>query len=439
MTSKLIARNNVTTLFAVFFIIIVMLQISINDIAYRFLSLINAVLTVLFIFSYSKRSYSLHKIVNIFLLFFFVIANAIQFSKDTITSSIPIKLVSEDYVYFQIIVFLIILIFNIAYGQFDKMKFKELSIKSIAYSPKRLIILSLLSLMIMLWLYRNNLLYFFVRGVAEDLQNGASGGGEETQGNVGYMFLEKVVRAIPFSCAIIAINFSIPKKLRFILLFIMLIALFPPGLSRNATAMYWLPILLIICKRLDKGNLFVFVMLLALLVVFPLLGIFRKWDGTFDFGYSLDYLNTMNFDASQEFMIIIKKNVITMGGQLLGAIFFFIPRSIWPDKPIGSGAFVAEKEGVFSNISMPYFGEGYINFGYVGVVVFSFFLAYLCSRLDKDYWRKSKVYNRFKPYYLLFLSSILFIMRGDLMSSIAYTTGTAISIYMTERIVQIQK
>ena len=40
---------------------------------------------------------------------------------------------------------------------------------------------------------------------------------------------------------------------------------------------------------------------------------------------------------------------------------------MWPDKPIGSGGFIAEQyDFFFDHISLNYWAEGYINFGILG-------------------------------------------------------------------------
>jgi hypothetical protein len=50
---------------------------------------------------------------------------------------------------------------------------------------------------------------------------------------------------------------------------------------------------------------------------------------------------------------------ITYGRQLVGALLFFVPSSLWPNKPIGSGTLVAENMLMtrysfwYTNISMP--------------------------------------------------------------------------------------
>lgn len=108
-------------------------------------------------------------------------------------------------------------------------------------------------------------------------------------------------------------------------------------------------------------------------------------------------------------------------------------------KPMGSGFYVAETTHLsFNNISMPYFGEGYINWGYLGVVLFAIVLAYVLAKLDKKYWTythyQGKTINKIK--YFMLLGLLMFILRGDLLSSFAYTIGYMVSFEITKRIVQ---
>jgi hypothetical protein len=118
----------------------------------------------------------------------------------------------------------------------------------------------------------------------------------------------------------------------------------------------------------------------------------------------------------------------TWGGQLLGAILFFVPRSVWPTKPIGSGAMLIKKElgrDAFSNISCPFIAEGMVNFGLIGVALFALFLGTLLTKLDKTYWEHFEKESKavcFAPYlFLVFM--LFFVMRGDLLSSFAYVCG----------------
>lgn len=138
----------------------------------------------------------------------------------------------------------------------------------------------------------------------------------------------------------------------------------------------------------------------------------------------------------------VKENDITFGLQLLGAVLFWVPRAIWPDKPIGSGDFVAYEyiSSSFSllgnsNFSMPMIGEAYINFGIVGVCLIFLLVGALCGREDMRF----HLINRYEAFtkgsyfsyaasmgmwrYVMFLGMFLFLLRGDLMSGFSFVFG----------------
>lgn len=399
---------------------------------YKLLATMNACISTGFLFTYRDRPFSLHKMANLFILFFFIIANAIQFSTCTNVTPFPMTISAEDvddYERFQILVMVILLLFNTLYPLFCESSQKQQIQTRVCLCEKKLLLISLFSLICTFFYYRNAILLMFFRGLAASEDGGelADLGG----GNVGLLLFDKVIRALPFACYILAKHYGVQKKVRMILLLIMFITLFPVALARNATAMYWLPVAFLLFNFIKRENVFVLSMLFGLLVIFPLLENFRYWSGEFNIGLSFDFLNEMHFDASQNFMIIMKNDIVTWGRQLLGAILFWLPRSLWDAKPIGSGAFVAEEYNCdFTNISMPWFAEGYINFGYLGVILFTVLLSWFCSFYDSKYWNSRNRYSQFTPYYLLLVSSLLFFLRGDLMSSLAYTLATLFDIYI---------
>jgi len=86
-------------------------------------------------------------------------------------------------------------------------------------------------------------------------------------------------------------------------------------------------------------------------------------------------------------IIAVEQIGISWGYQLLGSIFFFIPRSIWTTKPVGSGFTVANLFGWdFDNVSMPLIGEGYSNFGVFGIVVLAIAMGALLKKIDVNYY-----------------------------------------------------
>ena len=146
-------------------------------------------------------------------------------------------------------------------------------------------------------------------------------------------------------------------------------------------------------------------------------------------------LRTLHYDAWSELLATVKYVQVyglTYGKQLLGVLFFFVPRSIWPDKPVGSGHLVAQNllmtqyDMWFTNLSNPLPSEGYINFGIIGVALFAIILGKV-SRVMDIYQSK----NDIRKYISIYISlNMTFMLRGDLMSSFAYLIGSLLAMYV---------
>lgn len=217
----------------------------------------------------------------------------------------------------------------------------------------------------------------------------------------------------------------------FIFLLFSIFLVFPTAISRFQVAALYIPLIVIFTDLWNRPYAIQTTILGSLLIIFPFLEKFRHFDPEkFKWSIDMDFLNHGHFDAYQNFVRVIEVDFITYGNQLLGALLFYMPRSIWIDKPIGSGAALADVVGLsFSNISMPFIAEGYVNFGILGVVVFMFFLGILLNRLDAIAWhfRALKKESLFVYYYYFLFGMIFFMMRGDLMSSFAFTIGLTVS------------
>ena len=155
----------------------------------------------------------------------------------------------------------------------------------------------------------------------------------------------------------------------------------------------------------------------------------------------LDYFIEGHFDGFEQIIHTLDyviHNSSTYGQQLLGVIFFFIPRIVWPNKPIGSGDFLLNEyilnytDTISPNISSPLLAEMIINFSYfLGPITF-FIFGLIASLLDNKYKLERFVLSkiRFKKkrscisftliYYPIFLSCFLFVLRGDLQSATAF-------------------
>lgn len=118
----------------------------------------------------------------------------------------------------------------------------------------------------------------------------------------------------------------------------------------------------------------------------------------------------------------------TWGSQLMGVLFFWVPRSMWPDKPIDTGSLLADfKLYDFRNLSAPLWGELLVNGGWVLLVVGMFLVGMFIRRMDKRTeiaLRASSVpgvLGSILPFYMLLL------LRGSLLQSMAYLSVILLS------------
>lgn len=80
----------------------------------------------------------------------------------------------------------------------------------------------------------------------------------------------------------------------------------------------------------------------------------------------------------------------TYGRQLSATAFFFVPRAVWPDKPLDSGVRVGEWMGMNNtNLSSPLWAELWLDFGPVGMTGGFIVLGYVCARADRRYARRT--------------------------------------------------
>lgn len=382
-------------------------------------------------FSKEDKPFTLQKLVNLFCYIFFIIANGVQFARKKIVLTFSYNLTSHDFVQFQCILLLIIVIFNLTYSLllpfYNQKALKRPLLSDAKVDYSKLLWLAFIATIIVLIKYRSNLSLLIFRDTVEAYTHRVRAVGQVD--NSGNLLFGKVIKPIPFACLLIALITKAPKNIRYTLLILTLITNGPTAMSRNAAAMIWLPILILMFGKKLRHNIFMWFMIVALFVLFPFFNLFRRWSGDLSFEWSMDFFNDINFDASQLFMATIKDDLVTWGSQLLGVLLFWVPRKFWPGKPEGSGHLIVQNHhGYFDCVSMPYFAEGYINWGFLGLLLFVLFLSWLSARLDAMYWtnwRKST--NLRTGYYLILLGALIFIMRGDMLSSVSYTVGIMIS------------
>ena len=125
----------------------------------------------------------------------------------------------------------------------------------------------------------------------------------------------------------------------------------------------------------------------AFLLAYPLADLFRRSDSA---GASGAMLASKDFDGFQQAIntvTYVDVEGISWGSHLLSGLFFFIPRSAWPGKEFPASLSIAEERGYdFTNLSLPFPAEAYLNGGWVGLLVIMAGLGALFAVLDRA-WR----------------------------------------------------
>lgn len=256
------------------------------------------------------------------------------------------------------------------------------------------------------------------------------------------LIADKVLRGIPLFAFVLILKASQKKKCTFTVLasfLVLVIAAFPTGLARyNTAAIYGGIMLLLFPAMSKKKGVFAVLFLFAFLIVFPAMNAFRYANFSIEtlfqslidsFGNIGSGFLTGDYDSYSMFVRAIEYVEAfgsTTGWQLITAILFFIPRSIWPSKGLGSGWTIAAAQGQdFKNVSCPLPGEGMINFGVIGVVAFAIVFGIICRKIDEAYWSKSSPWDwpAWRLFYPFMCFFFFFMLRGDLLSSFAYLIG----------------
>lgn len=396
--------------------------------------------SLIHILSHENRSYSAQKIFYLFIFFFMGIAPLMQY-KFNIETVGGYKINEDTYIYTNIIIIISLIIFDLSYyltyNSHSRKKTLGVNTLILGESAKWrnvLLILSSISVIYTIYTFRQTPLLLVIRGF-ENITNDI----KPSSGNFSGPLFDCIIRPLSAICCINYLALGKNNKYKIIFLLLTIIGCFPTSLARLRTAAYYMPIVIILFPKLRFRNRFTMLFVSSFLLVFPLLNNFRTWStGKFSIPrIDFNMFCNMNYDSYQSFAFVMQNDVVTYGKQLSVALFFWVPRSFWPDKPYMSGKMIAHEYNLwFDQISMNYFGEGYLNGGVFGVVIFTIFLAYITAKFDYIYWIKNhgNVHTLIAPFFLLFIGMYFFFMRGDLMYGLEYTLCLLFTNYIIYKI-----
>lgn len=255
------------------------------------------------------------------------------------------------------------------------------------------------------------------------------------------LILEQFVRAFPVAALSILYTSrdeeGFPDYAIIVAFLMVIIVASPLSMSRYLAGVVWGGLALSMIPSLrSKRGVFALAFLAVFIIGFPTANAFRRETVSIEklasaVEKSVSSLstgfNTGDYDAYSMLArasVYVENEGITWGRQLLTVLLFFVPRSIWPGKGVGSGhAIVAAQGQSFTNVSCPFPAEGVINFGIVGLVAFAVLLAFLARWLDTQA-RMGGWWSSLYPFLCMYT---FFIMRGDLLSSFAYMCGFVVS------------
>ena len=443
-------------LFAIFIIILINQKTELLSFRELILFLIIGLISITSIIKELKyASYSLSLMHWLFILFFFFIAPIIQISNGFNSWGI---IQSEATIFNSCVYVLIWCIFYKIASSFANRKRKNDKYKfdnRVEYeiNNKTIILITGISILCCILLINNiGLTNMFSRSTASISFDGSNA-------KMMSLLLGNITRVvITYSTAISFLYHMKQKKVNSLVLLIinlivLLIGCFPTALARNSVGTIYLGLLVILLfnkKDKIKNSLFyVLIFLITFVLVFPTINVYRR--NTILNANVVDTFNEVannignnylseDYDA---FTVIgnVKTytdyNGITNGKQLEGALLFFVPRSIWNNKPYGSGQIVYKYLGKqYTNISCPLLAEGYINFGLIGIIIFAIIFGYVSKLLDKKYWERKNYYSYYNVLYPFLLPSYFFLLRGDLISTWSYMFTYIIVFYILNFIVK---
>lgn len=257
---------------------------------------------------------------------------------------------------------------------------------------------------------------------------------------MGDLLFDKLIRCCPaFALALALVRFKQSRDCiapLFICAAATIVSVFPAGVPRYTAATIYGGLMLLACPPLlNRKGVFPLLFLLAFLLVFPAINVFRNDDFSAEMffralgnvlvllpeGFCAEDYDAYSMLARS--IDYIETYGVTMGKQLITVLFFFVPRSLWAAKAQGSGATIAEAQGQFyTNLACPAPAEGIMNYGIIGLVVFAVVFACACRKADIAFAELSSIFLLFYPFACPML---FFILRGDLLSSWAYLVGFA--------------
>ncbi|MBD0863104.1 hypothetical protein IA539_18130 [Gordonia sp. zg691] len=175
----------------------------------------------------------------------------------------------------------------------------------------------------------------------------------------------------------------------------------------------------------NRFRVMVVTFVLAFVVIFPLADAFRFSDSAeFKASGPMEALLSPDFDSFAQVnngLLVAAREGVEPGRQFIGVLLWWFPRSLWPEKPLDTGIYIANNRGyAFGNLSAPLWVEFLLNGGWILVAAGMAILGYVCYRFDSaidaqmQHTAMPTVLGTILPFYLLIL------LRGSLLQAMSF-------------------
>lgn len=226
---------------------------------------------------------------------------------------------------------------------------------------------------------------------------------------------------------------------------------FPLSLARQTLGTIALAIAFVVLRwRRDYATWIPAGLVLVTLFVFPYADAFRNalsldqanLDRELRRGLVHNLLNTGDYDVFQQTLngrVATERLGHTHGRNLLAAGLFWVPRRVWPEKPLGTGVETARAVGypqAQQNLSAPLWMEAQRAAGWLGVAALLLLYGWASAALDQRFQQDRREWSRLSLYGVMvpYLAGYQFILlRGDLLNGVAHASVALALLWLVSR------
>jgi oligosaccharide repeat unit polymerase len=214
----------------------------------------------------------------------------------------------------------------------------------------------------------------------------------------------------------------------------------PIGIPRSLAGALYIPLLTLVFlprqnSKYGVASLVIFGVVLVA-PVFDIFRLFRQGDALdLAANFNVGYLFAGHFDAFYNLCQVIETRFSSAGLQIIGALLFWIPRDIWPHKPVGTSFDFAQYAGLREgNVSFPLTAELYVDYGLMGIILGMFLLGIIYRSLDGVFSERRDP-SSFRSYVFTIAHQELailgiYLLRGSLLGSFSFTMGVASTFFV---------